>query len=507
MVGKANLAEGLLENGYAEVVRHRAEEERSVFYEKLLAAEERAMARKKGMHSDAKQSSRQIVDLTERARGKKGEELDAKQRQMTAKAKSFLPFLTRKSQLDAVVEYCFSATRLKCTVPGENCIINFVLSGVRTPATRQPRPREDGEPVIEVDIEKNQQYNAIALEYVKQKCLQHDVRIEVEDMDKGDNFIGTLFVKGENINHSLVSQGLASVFRSSAEKSKHGEQLFAAQRQARDQKLNMWENFVERKRDEKAEEEEEDFEVKNELLRVTLTEITSAAQFYCSIANDANAAKVEATLKEFTEAEQEPVDPDWKPNKGQVCAGLYSHDNEWHRIRVDTATSTGKYRVLFMDYGNADVLELAHIRPIPDSLAKLAPIAKGCLLAGVKQPADSSDYFDDAAHAFSDYTAEKELLAKVEYRDNSGKLHLTLWTDEKDLSINQKMVRDGWVRIPHRPERKLINYCKALKEHEDFAKQARAPHSIWEYGDVSDEDEDDDRFGNNLPRKKKAGQA
>eukprot|EP00500_Bicosoecida_sp_ms1_P003501 CAMPEP_0203810592 /NCGR_PEP_ID=MMETSP0115-20131106/3038_1 /ASSEMBLY_ACC=CAM_ASM_000227 /TAXON_ID=33651 /ORGANISM="Bicosoecid sp, Strain ms1" /LENGTH=581 /DNA_ID=CAMNT_0050719389 /DNA_START=21 /DNA_END=1762 /DNA_ORIENTATION=- len=122
VIGKGehnHLAEALVANGYCEVVRHRAGDERSSRYDALQAAEALAKAEKKNMHHSkaAEKGVHKSTDLV-------GD---------VAKATTFLPFLQRSTGHKAVVEHCFNAGRFKLYIARENCSIAFALSGIRVP--------------------------------------------------------------------------------------------------------------------------------------------------------------------------------------------------------------------------------------------------------------------------------------------------------------------------------------------------------------------------------------
>jgi hypothetical protein len=70
------------------------------------------------------------------------------------------------------------------------------------------------------------------------------VDLDVEALDKGDNFIGSLFVNKSNLAVSLLSEGLAQVIEGSAERSKYRDELYAAEKEAKQAKKGMWKNWV-----------------------------------------------------------------------------------------------------------------------------------------------------------------------------------------------------------------------------------------------------------------------
>ncbi|KAL4584654.1 hypothetical protein LXL04_009260 [Taraxacum kok-saghyz] len=151
-----NVGELVIARGFGTVIRHRDFEERSNYYENLLAAETRATAGKKGIHSAKDPPVMHVTDLLTAS---------------AKKAKDFLPFLQRNRRMTAVVEYVLSGHRFKLFVPKETCSIAFSLSGVRCPGRDEPYSNE-----------------AIAL--MRRKIMQRDVEIwenyvEGEDVTNG----------------------------------------------------------------------------------------------------------------------------------------------------------------------------------------------------------------------------------------------------------------------------------------------------------------------------------
>jgi len=139
----ANIAELIISRGLGTVVRHRDFEERSNHYDALLAAEARAIAGKKNIHSAKDSPALHIADLTVAS---------------AKKAKDFLPSLQRINQISAVVEYVLSGHRFKLYIPKESCSIAFAFSGVRCPGRGEPYSEE-----------------AIAL--MRRKIMQRDVEV------------------------------------------------------------------------------------------------------------------------------------------------------------------------------------------------------------------------------------------------------------------------------------------------------------------------------------------
>ncbi len=148
-----------------------------------------------------------------------------------AKAKQFLPLLQRAGKIDALVEFVSSGSRFKLYLPKETCLCTFLLSGIDCP--RLGRPAMGNTPAQPSD-----EYAEEAFLYSKSHCLQHEVKIEIEGIDKGGNFIGQMITDdGVNLSVGLVEAGFASVYKTA--NSAYFNLLSAAEQRAKDKKLNV----------------------------------------------------------------------------------------------------------------------------------------------------------------------------------------------------------------------------------------------------------------------------
>lgn len=170
--GKENIAEVIVSLGFAEVVKHRMDDERSAHYESLQAAESKAAAAKKGIHG-SKPASQPMVDLSEKVRvpaKNPTEEQLRKQRDHSMKTNQFFSSVQRAGKVKAVVEYVFNGGRVKLFVPSMSHIFTFMLAGIRLPSGKGETPNP-------LAAEVN--------EFIRSKIFQQDVEVEVQSMEKG----------------------------------------------------------------------------------------------------------------------------------------------------------------------------------------------------------------------------------------------------------------------------------------------------------------------------------
>lgn len=211
-----NIAEMMVSKGLATVVKYRQnDDQRSIHYSELLAAESKAEKSQYGLHAKKDVPMQRIRDVSTDP----------------AAAKSHLQSLKRAREIKAVVEFVTSGSRLKLFVPKEYCLITFLLAGVKAPRAPRITPGSgsgEGEP-----------FGEEALKFTREHCLQKDVDIQVENMEsKGSGFIGWLFVDGVNLSVALVEEGLATV-STFMEQGEHFKILKAAEERAKAKKLNV----------------------------------------------------------------------------------------------------------------------------------------------------------------------------------------------------------------------------------------------------------------------------
>lgn len=140
------------------------------------------------------------------------------------------------------------------------------------------------------------------------------------------------------------------------------------------------------------------------------------------------------------------------------------------------------------------------LRPLTDEAVKKVPaLAHKCTMAGIKGPSKTNEHFEASLEALTAYTFERKILGKVELKDKSGVLHLTMHDEASPDSINQLLLREGLARVLSRPDRRLKELTATLKAEEDAARRNR--FNLWEYGDVSDDEEEDPTRDRDDPRR------
>ncbi|XP_057342022.1 staphylococcal nuclease domain-containing protein 1 [Microplitis mediator] len=460
MVGKVNIAEAMVSKGFATVVRYKQnDDQRPLHYNELLAAESKAEKSQNGLHAKKDTAPQRIIDLSNDA----------------AKAKCHLSALKRTRGTKAVVEFVTSGSRLKLFLPKEHCLITFLLAGVKAPRRSRPKP---GGGIIE-----GEKYSEEAFNFMKEQCFQKDVEIQVDNMEsKGSGFIGWLFVEGVNMSVALVEEGLAEV----SSFSEHGEyikSLKAAEERAKAKKLNIWDRPEVEAEEEEVKEEKEVVERKIETREVVVSEVTEDLHFYAQYVDQKS--QVEGLLTRLRQELEEnpPLPGAFSPKRGDLVAAKFSGDGEWYRAKVEKVAGSN-VSVLYVDYGNREVVNVTQVAPLPAEYSSDKPYAHEFVAAYVALPKDVDDQ-KAAITAFQEDIENKTLLLSIVYKSSSGVLAATLVDPVTNEDIVKALVKDGYL---------LVNREKRVNvkpEYLDAQSDAKKHHrNIWQYGDITTDDQE-----------------
>lgn len=468
----ANVASEVVSAGFAEVVRHRPEDEKSAYYDDLIAAEGSAQTKKKGIYSGKEVvTGQRYTDLC----------FDS------VKAKQYLPFLSREKTLRAVVEYVYSGTRVKLFVPKENCMVNFVIAGIKCP---QPT-RYGGQGVVTAQAEP---FGEQAKLYTKRTILQRTVTVEIEDMDRGGNAFGPLYTDSNKTERSnfgcmLLNEGLAWIDAFSVERTGTAAQLKRAEDSAQQSKKNYWSSA--------------DAEVSKKLAliqvtktaddtlpRVKISEIANGTHFYIQDLSSRTCATIEEKLGEFTRLNGVSGKP-FEVRKNTICAALFTDESGqvWNRAKVESSLPDGKVRVRYIDYGNVDVLPVNRLRPLDSTVMHFPPQAKECVFGFVKSMPVTEEFGHEAATMLADTAWGHTLSASVHGRDEQGRLQVSLFKNGK--SISAVLLQAGVIRIDRKSVRDAASYQQAVLDDLTAAQAAAKKNRLllWRYGDVESDDE------------------
>ncbi|QDS69214.1 hypothetical protein FKW77_000711 [Venturia effusa] len=477
LAGK-NIGLLLVENGFASVIRHRADDiDRSPIYDDLLLAEQEAQTSKKGIWSDKANAAKQYVDHSE--------SLEKARRQMT--------LLSRQRKVSAIVDFVKSGSRFTVLIPKDNAKLTFVLSGIRAPRSAR-NPTDQGEP-----------FGKEAHEFANRRLQQRDVEIDVEDVDKVGGFIGALYVNRENFAKLLLEEGFASVHAYSAEKSGNGPELFAAERKAKEGRKGMWHDW-----DPSQDEDGDDFGYTNggsnghgteapaeprkqDYRDVVVTHVDDSGRLKLQQIGTGTTAKLEDLMSSFRKFHLTAKPLADAPKVGEVVSAKFMGD--WYRAKIRRNDREKKRaEVNYFDYGNSEMVDWTDLRPLPQEKfgpQVLRPQAVDATLSYVQLP--SGQYLADTIDFLQTQVQDRQLVASVDFQEKDGSLSVTLYdagkSEKAGDSINAELVLEGLAMVPRKMKawERGADILKVLSKLETEAKDAH--RGTWEYGDVlPDED-------------------
>ncbi|KPI91897.1 nuclease domain-containing protein 1 [Papilio xuthus] len=461
MAGGTNIAEALVSKGYATVVRYRNDnDQRSSHYDKLLESELKAQKAAIGIHAKKDIPTHRVQDTS-------GD---------PAKARKFLPFLKRIQKTEAVVEFVASGSRLRLYIPKESVLVTFLLAGVVCP--RGARPGAGGGP-----MQIAEPHGEEALQFTKEKCLQRDVHVTIEDMDKAGSFIGWLWIENENMSVSLVEHGLATMHHA-AESSEYARAIKTAEENAKMKRIGVWRDFIEADREIEKERNAPIMERVVKYDKVIVTVVKPDGNFY--VQNIDLIPKLEALMErmhhDFKNCSS-PMPGSFVPRKGYMCAARFTADNNWYRAKVEKVTDDGFAHVLYVDYGNREILDFTRLAPIPPSLDIEPPYVNEYVLSCIKLPSDADD-LREAVRAFCADTLNKKLLLNVESRGTPPAVTLVDAATNSDIVKN--LIKEGLVLMDYTREPRLAGLMGEYRAAQEHAKTSRL--NLWRHGDITEDD-------------------
>ncbi|CAH0716552.1 unnamed protein product, partial [Brenthis ino] len=460
MAGNTNIAEALVNLGYATVVRYRNDnDQRSSHYDKLLEAELKAQKAAVGIHAKKDIPTHRIQDTS-------GD---------SAKAKKFFPFLKRAQKTEAVVEFVASGSRMRLYIAKESVLVTFLLAGVNCPRGARPAIGGGG-------MQEAEPYGEDALQFTKEKCLQRDVIVTIEEMDKAGNFIGWLWVENDNLSISLVEHGLASMHHT-AETSEFARAIKTAEENAIKNRIGIWKNYVEV---DKEIEKERNAPMQDRIVKyekVIVTEVTPEGTFYAQNIELGN--KLEALMDKIHQEfkNNAPLPGAYVPRKGNICAARFSLDDQWYRAKVEKITEDKQIQIFYIDYGNREVVNQSRLAQLPAGTETEPPYVMEYALVCVKFSSDPDDRLE-AVRAFSMDTLNKKLLLNVEIRGSPPAV--TLLDPSTNTDIGKNLIKEGLVLMENTREHRLSALAGEYRAAQEHAKSSRL--NLWRHGDITDDD-------------------
>jgi staphylococcal nuclease domain-containing protein 1 len=379
------------------------------------------------------------------------------------KSRAFLDFLQRGGRVDAIIEYEFSASRFKLSIPRESLMILFGLEGIRCPLSK--KKDRAAEP-----------YGEEGLDLVRNTLHQREVQIVVRSIDRIGTFLGAMYVNDgeENVAVSLLKNGFALIHEISVGRSPDAKLLESAAKVASDKKVHLHSlspailaSIGGQKPVDDASRGAKLVPEKPEFIHITPTEVVDGGQFYATFTDASKFEEIGRAVASLTLSSAPH-----RATEGAVCLAPFGGDGKMYRVKVlSINASAGTADVFYVDFGNKTSTPLRSLQALPVAVSSLPFQAMLFRLAFVRVTPIHEPMGEESAFFLSGRVVETKMLAKVEYREKgSREVFVSLFDTDSRKSIAAELVRNGLARVVDMDEPAFQETVAALREEESKAK-------------------------------------
>lgn len=465
-----NINEDIVYNGYATVIRHRRGETKPEYWDGLIETEAMAIKAKKGIHGKAPISST-LVDASENA----------------MRAKPYLFSFQNRNKISGVVDHVISGTRFRINLNKEGVRLILVLGGLANSSNR------------------NDDLSSKALDLATKKFYQRNVNIEIYGVDKIGGFIGNIFLPGSSVPFqvTLLKEGLAETHDRSLAETKYGSQFKAAENDAKEKKIGVWENYDPFDDVESADvlaKQIENLKIEKKYLDAEVCEILNDGLIALHIL-DSEKAKLKQFMQKLHSVSA-TFPKIASPKRNEVVAAKLQDNGKFYRAKILEINRTDKtVKVQHLDYGTIETISISDVRSLPAefSTSSYKPQAHIAQLSLINMPPKSQpDYFKEAIYFLEDNLLDVQVVACVTFNNPrvGVEYDVELYNSETiandpTRSINKDMVSEGWGLVK---KKNLSPFETLLKKERDellaLEEDAKSAHiGCWQFGDVEgDED-------------------
>uniref|UniRef100_A0A5F8HK19 Tudor domain-containing protein 1 n=1 Tax=Monodelphis domestica TaxID=13616 RepID=A0A5F8HK19_MONDO len=148
-------------------------------------------------------------------------------------------------------------------------------------------------------------------------------------------------------------------------------------------------------------------------IKGTVTEFKHPGEFYVQICTSEVLEYIRKLSTSLKESYMNMVpQEEYIPIKGEICVAKYSVDQTWNRVIVqDVDVQQKKVQVLYIDYGNGEVIPTSQIQQLNKNIELFPPCAIKCFVASVI-PAEGS-WNNDCTNAIKPLIVEQYCSFKI----------------------------------------------------------------------------------------------
>ena len=179
----------------------------------------------------------------------------------------------------------------------------------------------------------------------------------------------------------------------------------------------------------------------------SLTAISSPSEFYCQLLK--HSVELDTLMNNIAEYYEETIEFDdtiTLPQPGMLCCAKYTEDDGWYRALITAVDiASREVEVLYVDYGNGEILSMQQIKELKPQFTALAQMAISCSLYGISPNAAS--WKEGAIQEFQSAVLDKVLTIHVVLQSESQRYNVNLFekVGQSEYSINKQLVQKGMV--------------------------------------------------------------
>ncbi|XP_065608337.1 serine/threonine-protein kinase 31 [Cyrtonyx montezumae] len=133
----------------------------------------------------------------------------------------------------------------------------------------------------------------------------------------------------------------------------------------------------------------------------------------------------------------------------KIYGGCFSEDRCWYRCMVQHMISNEKYQVLYIDYGNSEIINRSEIVEIPENL-QYPSVAKRYRLWGLQLPANQSlNMFDQGKKFLGSLVFEKAVKIRQKAKQKDGVIVVQAECEKVD--IGEEVAKAGFAEKSRTP--------------------------------------------------------
>jgi staphylococcal nuclease domain-containing protein 1 len=222
---------------------------------------------------------------------------------------------------------------------------------------------------------------------------------------------------------------------------------------------------------------------KTNFKKVVVTEVISGVTFWAQHLDNATQFEQMQQQMRTDLLDNPPLPGSLTPKRNDLVASLFL-DNLWYRARIEKIESGDKVHVLYVDYGNREVVPSTKLAALPGQYASFAPQAKEYTLALVKAVSDEEVLYD-LTNAFGQEAVNHEFSLNIEYKVEKQEF-VSLTNPETKADLASKLIADGWAMVDKRREKRLQSMIADYTKAQETARKNRL--NLWRYGDFTEDD-------------------